>query len=67
MVLPNGMNPIFPSDMRLAIFYSGTKALAEEAIRGVGQSYIWRPRMPFNERDETRNLLSETPALRQGL
>jgi UDP-glucose 4,6-dehydratase len=40
-------------------FYSGTKALAEEAIRGVGQSYIWRPRMPFNERDETRNLLSK--------
>ena len=23
-------------------FYSGTKALAEEAIRGVGQHYIWR-------------------------
>jgi UDP-glucose 4,6-dehydratase len=40
-------------------FYSGTKALAEEAIRGVGQSYIWRPRMPFNEYDETRNLLSK--------
>jgi dTDP-4-dehydrorhamnose reductase len=40
-------------------FYSGTKALAEEAIRGVGQSYIWRPRMIFNERDEIRNLLSK--------
>ena len=40
-------------------FFSGTKALAEEAIRGVGQSYIWRPRMPFNECDETRNLLSK--------
>ena len=40
-------------------FYSGTKALAEEAIRGVGQSYIWRPRMLFNECDEPRNLLAK--------
>jgi UDP-glucose 4,6-dehydratase len=40
-------------------FYSGTKALAEEAIRGVGQTYIWRPRIPFNERDEPRNFLSK--------
>src|SRR4051812_23350686 len=28
-------------------FYSGTKALAEEAIAGVGEGYIWRPRIPF--------------------
>jgi UDP-glucose 4,6-dehydratase len=40
-------------------FYSGTKALAEEAVRGVGQSYIWRPRMLFNECDEPRNLLAK--------
>jgi dTDP-4-dehydrorhamnose reductase len=39
-------------------FYSGTKALAEEAIRGVGHSYLWRLGMPFNERDEPRNFLS---------
>jgi dTDP-4-dehydrorhamnose reductase len=38
-------------------FYSGTKALAEEAIRDIGQSYIWRPRLPFNEREEPCNLL----------
>jgi dTDP-4-dehydrorhamnose reductase len=38
-------------------FYSVTKALAEEAIREIGQSYIWRPRWPFNERDEPCNLL----------
>ena len=38
-------------------FYSGTKALAEEAIRGLGQVYIWRPGMPFNERSEPRNFL----------
>jgi UDP-glucose 4,6-dehydratase len=40
-------------------FYSGTKALAEEAVRGVGQSYIWRPRMLFNDCDEPRNLLAK--------
>jgi dTDP-4-dehydrorhamnose reductase len=40
-------------------FYSGTKALAEEAIRGVGQSYVWRPRMLFNGCDEPRNLLAK--------
>jgi dTDP-4-dehydrorhamnose reductase len=40
-------------------FYSGTKALAEEAIRGVGQSYVWRPRLLFNECDEPRNLLAK--------
>jgi dTDP-4-dehydrorhamnose reductase len=39
-------------------FYSGTKALAEEAIREIGQSYLWRPRLPFNERDEPCNWLS---------
>lgn len=38
-------------------FYSGAKALAEESIRGVGQNYIWRPGMPFNEWEESRNLL----------
>jgi dTDP-4-dehydrorhamnose reductase len=40
-------------------FYSGTKALAEEAIRGGGQIYLWRPRMLFNECDEPRNLLAK--------
>src|ERR1043166_1383522 len=36
-------------------FYSGTKALAEEAIDGIGQSYIWRLRIPFDEFDSPRN------------
>jgi len=40
-------------------FYSGTKALAEEAIAGVGQSYIWRLRIPFDEFDNPRNYLSK--------
>ena len=40
-------------------FYSGTKALAEEAIAGIGQSYIWRLRIPFDELDNPRNYLSK--------
>ena len=40
-------------------FYSGTKALGEEAIAGVGQSYIWRLRIPFDELDNSRNYLSK--------
>src|ERR1700722_17198154 len=44
-------------------FYSGTKALAEEAIRGVGQSYIWRLGLPFNERDDSRNFLWRVQSL----
>jgi dTDP-4-dehydrorhamnose reductase len=40
-------------------FYSGTKALAEETIAGVGQSYVWRLRIPFDHRDNARNYLSK--------
>jgi len=40
-------------------FYSGTKALAEEAIAGLGHSYIWRLRIPFDHRDGSRNYLSK--------
>jgi UDP-glucose 4,6-dehydratase len=40
-------------------FYSGTKALGEEAIAGIGLSYIWRLRIPFDEFDNARNYLSK--------
>jgi dTDP-4-dehydrorhamnose reductase len=40
-------------------FYSGTKALAEEAITDVGQTYIWRLRIPFDEEDNPRNYLTK--------
>jgi UDP-glucose 4,6-dehydratase len=40
-------------------FYSGTKALGEEAITGLGQNYIWRLRIPFDEFDNGRNYLSK--------
>jgi UDP-glucose 4,6-dehydratase len=40
-------------------FYSGTKALGEEAMTSLGQSYIWRLRIPFDEFDNKRNYLSK--------
>lgn len=40
-------------------FYSGTKALGEEAMAGIGQSYVWRLRIPFDEFDSVRNYLSK--------
>lgn len=40
-------------------FYSGTKALAEEAITGVGECYVWRLRIPFDEEDSPRNFLTK--------
>jgi dTDP-4-dehydrorhamnose reductase len=40
-------------------FYSGTKALGEEAIFGIGQAYIWRLRIPFDEYDNPRNYLTK--------
>jgi UDP-glucose 4,6-dehydratase len=40
-------------------FYSGTKALAEEALQGIGQNYIWRLRIPFDHLDNPRNYLSK--------
>jgi dTDP-4-dehydrorhamnose reductase len=40
-------------------FYSGTKALAEEAVAKMGQNYIWRLQNPFNEIDKLPNLFSK--------
>jgi len=40
-------------------FYSGTKALGEEAITGIGRSYVWRLRIPFDEHDNPRNYLTK--------
>lgn len=40
-------------------FYSGSKALGEEAIAGTGHSYVWRLRIPFDHVDGARNYLSK--------
>jgi dTDP-4-dehydrorhamnose reductase len=39
-------------------FYSGTKALAEEALDH-GQNFVWRLRLPFNEQEDPANFLSQ--------
>ncbi len=38
-------------------FYSGTRALGEEAIRDIGWSYLWRMRLPFTDWEEPSNWL----------
>ncbi|HEY1663737.1 MAG TPA: sugar nucleotide-binding protein [Verrucomicrobiae bacterium] len=40
-------------------FFSGTAALAEEAICGLGSNYIWRTGIPFNGFDEPENYLRQ--------
>ena len=40
-------------------FYSGSKALGEEAIAGLGENYIWRLRIPFDSHDNPRNYLTK--------
>jgi dTDP-4-dehydrorhamnose reductase len=40
-------------------FNSGTKALAEEALRGQERTYVWRFLAPFNEFDGPSNWLSQ--------
>jgi dTDP-4-dehydrorhamnose reductase len=40
-------------------FLAGTKALAEEVLRDFAQCYLWRPRIPFGDKDEPCNLLSK--------
>jgi dTDP-4-dehydrorhamnose reductase len=40
-------------------FYSGTKALGEEVLKQFENVYIWRLRIPFDNRDNPRNYLSK--------
>lgn len=40
-------------------FYSGTKALCEEILNGSPNVYIWRLRIPFNNRENPRNYLTK--------
>lgn len=40
-------------------YYSGTKALAEESLRGFGNNYVWRPGMVFDHVDAQRNFLTQ--------
>lgn len=40
-------------------FYSGCKALGEEALEPFENCYIWRLRIPFEDRDSSRNYISK--------
>ncbi len=40
-------------------YYSGTKAWGEDVIKGVGEHYVWRLRIPFNEINNSRNYLTK--------
>lgn len=40
-------------------FYSGTKAVAERMLAPFPEFYVWRLRIPFEERDNSRNYLSK--------
>ena len=40
-------------------FYSGTKALGEEAMFPLAGGYLWRLRIPFDEFDNPRNYLTK--------
>ncbi len=43
-------------------FYSGTKALTEEALQSYPEAFLWRLRIPFDERREDRNYLTKIQA-----
>jgi UDP-glucose 4,6-dehydratase len=40
-------------------FYSGTKALGEEVLESAENCYIWRLRIPFNDKRSSRNYLQK--------
>lgn len=52
-------SPNFTFRQNNCSFYSGTKALGEEAIAGERNLFIWRLRIPFNEIDNPRNYLTK--------
>ena len=40
-------------------FYSGTKAMGEEILEGAEKCFIWRFRIPFDERNNPRNYMTK--------
>jgi UDP-glucose 4,6-dehydratase len=51
--------PNFSFKQNNCSFYSGTKALAETNISNYEKNYIWRLRIPFEEKDNPRNYISK--------
>lgn len=54
-----GDEPNFTFRQDNCSFYSGTKALGEEVLKGVEDVYIWRLRIPFDRRDGPRNYITK--------
>jgi dTDP-4-dehydrorhamnose reductase len=54
--------PNFTFRQNKCSFYSGTKALTEEALSGFPEMFLWRLRIPFDERREGRNYLTKVQA-----
>lgn len=52
-------SPNFSFRQNNCSFYSGCKALGEELLAGAERCWIWRLRIPFNERDSGRNYISK--------
>jgi len=51
--------PNFTFEHNNCSFYSGTKAVAENALRSFTEFYVWRLRIPFDEFDGPRNYLTK--------
>ena len=60
---PNGFTETDPPNFSFrsppCSFYSGTKALGEEAMLPLANGYLWRLRIPFDEIDNPRNYLTK--------
>jgi len=52
-------DPNFTFEHNNCSFYSGTKAVAEGALRAFPDFYVWRLRIPFDENDGPRNYLTK--------
>lgn len=52
-------DPNFSFDFDNCSFYTGSKVMAEEAVRSYEKSYIWRIRLPFENKHNDRNYISK--------
>lgn len=52
-------DPIHLSFGTKCSFYTGTKVMAEDILSNLERKYIWRIRLPFDNKDHPRNYLSK--------
>lgn len=51
--------PNFSFKFNNCSFYTGTKVMAEEYVQSYDKSYIWRIRLPFESKHNSRNYISK--------